>query len=167
MDAPPSQIMPKKLKKDKLEKKSKKEKKTKRKRSGDNSIVTESESKQNNSISLCLLYQYIEPPWTMEEHEKALNFMKESGEKFNIGGRMRVATEGINCTLTGSYENIRNWTSNLVKWSPNEFSKTEFKYTDNLPMGQAFPNLKVCVCVHEVLWFVLRPRRVIMIHVRN
>mmetsp|Transcript_6609 Transcript_6609/g.9663 ORF Transcript_6609/g.9663 Transcript_6609/m.9663 type:complete len:509 (-) Transcript_6609:28-1554(-) len=147
MDDLPSKTV-KKSKKEKKEKKSKKEKKNKRKRA-DDSVIAEVEN-QKDSISLCLFYQYIEPPWNTEEHEKALKFMKESGEKFNIGGRMRVATEGINCTITGSYENVRKWTDNLVRWSPGEFGKTEFKFTDNLPMGQAFPNLKAFEVVEIV-----------------
>ena len=67
---------------------------------------------------------------------------------------MRVAREGLNCTLTGSYDGIRAWCSALRKFDggrstidPNtglkvtEFANTEFKLTDDLPLKQRFSKL--------------------------
>jgi len=67
---------------------------------------------------------------------------------------MRVAREGLNCTLTGSYDGIRAWCAALRKFDggrstidPNtglkvtEFANTEFKLTDDLPPKQRFSKL--------------------------
>jgi len=166
-----------KIKKHKKEKKSKKEKKEKkgskkRKRDEQKCPVTSATtehvpltSKENKSdngkklmkiidgnetISLCLFYQYVEPAWNEEEFESALKYCQTSGDKLGITGRMRVGREGLNCTITGSYDTLRAWTEALVNWRPENFSKTEFKFTDGLPMGQRFPNLKAFEVVEIV-----------------
>ena len=69
-------------------------------------------------------------------------FVEEAGQKHGITGRMRVAREGLNCTLTGSYHGIRAWCRELRTFGDrDEFKKTEFKITDHLPRGQLFPKL--------------------------
>ena len=67
---------------------------------------------------------------------------------------MRVAREGLNCTLTGSSHGIRSWCTDLRKYDGGrskinpetnekvtEFASTEFKLTDDLPLKQRFPKL--------------------------
>jgi len=67
---------------------------------------------------------------------------------------MRVAREGLNCTLTGSHDGIRAWCAALREYDGGrskvdevmgervtEFAKTEFKLTDDLPPKQKFPKL--------------------------
>ena len=55
-------------------------------------------------------------------------------------GRARIAREGANCTLTGSYSDLRRFIDQLKAFSPF-FEKTEFKFTDGLPEGQRFKSL--------------------------
>eukprot|EP00804_Cyclotella_cryptica_P022233 CCRYP_017941-RC/>CCRYP_017941-RC protein AED:0.12 eAED:0.12 QI:0/0.66/0.5/1/0.66/0.5/4/1216/378 len=103
------------------------------------------------TITLLLFYQYVEPPWDEAQFQNALSFPEE---KHNLTGRMRVAREGLNCTLTGSPEGIRQWCADLRgfdggrgKIDPDtgekvtEFARTEFKLTDDLPLKQKFPKL--------------------------
>ena len=66
--------------------------------------------------------------------------MQTIGHKFSITGRMRVAHEGLNCTLTGSHLNIRLWCKSLRGFG-EYFRNTEFKLTDDLPLKHAFPKL--------------------------
>ena len=107
-----------------------------------------------NNITLLLFYQYVEPPWDDTQFQTALKYVTHQGEKNNITGRMRVAREGLNCTLTGSYDGIRNWCAALRKFDGGrskidpvtgekitEFANTEFKLTDDLPPKQRFPKL--------------------------
>jgi hypothetical protein len=107
-----------------------------------------------NTITLLLFYQYVEPPWDETQFAAALKFVTKAGEKHNLTGRMRVAREGLNCTLTGSPERIRGWCADLRsfdggrgKVDPStgetitEFANTEFKLTDDLPAKQRFPKL--------------------------
>ena len=108
----------------------------------------------NNNITLLLFYQYVEPPWDEVQFQNALTFVTAQGNKHSITGRMRVAREGLNCTLTGSYDDIRNWCAALRQFDGGrstidpisgnkvtEFSNTEFKLTDDLPPKQRFPKL--------------------------
>ena len=109
---------------------------------------------KTDNITLLLFYQYVEPPWDEDQFQKALQYVTTHGEKNGITGRMRVAREGLNCTLTGSYDGIRAWCAALRKFDggrstidPNtglkvtEFANTEFKLTDDLPLKQRFPKL--------------------------
>ena len=114
----------------------------------------ETSSKDDNSITLLLFYQYVEPPWDEAQFQNALTFVTTQGNKHGITGRMRVAREGLNCTLTGSYDGIRSWCTALRNFDggrstidpisgnkQTEFSNTEFKLTDDLPPKQRFPKL--------------------------
>jgi len=107
-----------------------------------------------DGVTLLLFYQYVEPPWTPAQHQKALTWAQESGDHLGLGGRMRIAREGFNCTLTGTYDNIRKWCKELRAFCPEFFSETEFKLTDNLPQGQMFPKLH-CFPVEELVHYGL------------
>ena len=108
------------------------------------------DNNEKNNVSLCLFYQYVEPVWSEEEFEEALKYCQACGDELNVTGRMRVAREGLNCTITGDYHNLRKWTEKMIEWKPEVFGKTDFKFTDNLPSGQRFPNLKVFEVVEIV-----------------
>ncbi len=107
-----------------------------------------------NNITLLLFYQYVEPCWDDEQFQVAFKFVTDQGNKYGLTGRMRVAKEGLNCTLTGSPDSIRNWCAALRTFDGGrskvdkdtgekitEFAKTEFKLTDDLPPKQRFPKL--------------------------
>lgn len=99
-------------------------------------------SSQGNSTTLLLFYQYIEPVLDEDSFKDLLHHVQSTGEAHGITGRMRVAHEGLNCTLTGSYEGVRAWCKSLRSYGNGKYFKdTEFKLTDNLPNGQAFPRL--------------------------
>jgi len=97
---------------------------------------------KDHTTSLLLFYQYIDPQWSDSLFKKVLAFVEGMGKKYNITGRMRVAYEGLNCTLTGTYSNLRRWCRALREYEDGKyFSKTEFKITDHLPKHQCFPKL--------------------------
>jgi hypothetical protein len=116
---------------------------------------TDSSSKpptENNNITLLLFYQYVEPPWSETQFQTAFAFVTSRGKTHNLTGRMRVSREGLNCTLTGSHDGIRQWCADLRAFDGGrgkivegkkitEFSQTEFKLTDDLPSKQRFPKL--------------------------
>ena len=70
-----------------------------------------------DAVTLCLFYQYVEPMWTKTQHKKARSFVIGLGAKLNITGRGRCAAEGLNCTLTGSPENMRKFCQGLRAWN--------------------------------------------------
>jgi len=97
---------------------------------------------QQSSTTLLLFYQYIEPVLDEDAYQAVWHHVQAAGEANAITGRMRVAHEGLNCTLTGSYDGIRSWCKALREFEDGKyFGETEFKLTDNLPNGQAFPKL--------------------------
>ena len=103
-----------------------------------------------SGVTLLLFYQYVEPPWTNNEYQEALKYAEKSASSFQLTGRMRVAKEGFNCTLTGSFYNVRKWCIQLRQFSKPHFQNTEFKLTDHLPERQAFPKLN-CFHVQELV----------------
>lgn len=105
---------------------------------------------KDDGVSLLLFYQYVEPPWTPAQHRSAIAWAKETGNRLGLGGRMRIAREGFNCTLTGTYDAARSWCKELRDFCPEFFSSTEFKITDYLPKKQMFTKLH-CFSVDELV----------------
>jgi predicted sulfurtransferase len=96
-----------------------------------------------NDLSLLLFYQYVEPAWPNDVYKAALKHVEQLGHDNNVMGRMRVAKEGLNCTLTGQREGIFGFCQALRDWKPAAFGTTEFKVTHHLPDSQKFGNLKI------------------------
>mmetsp|Transcript_31034 Transcript_31034/g.35665 ORF Transcript_31034/g.35665 Transcript_31034/m.35665 type:complete len:562 (-) Transcript_31034:80-1765(-) len=118
----------------------------------------------SRGCTLLLFYQYIEPMLDENSVQDLFNHVQSTGDKYTITGRARVACEGLNCTLTGSYDNIRNWCKSLRSYcNEKHFSETEFKLTDHLPPGQAFPRLHV-FRVEEIVNYGLAGKRAPSIH---
>ena len=80
---------------------------------GDSKADDGDEDPGKGLTTLCLFYQYVEPLWDVATYHTAKAFVEEAGQKHGITGRMRVAREGLNCTLTGSYHGIRAWCREL------------------------------------------------------
>ncbi|KAJ3272578.1 hypothetical protein HDV01_005421 [Terramyces sp. JEL0728] len=96
-----------------------------------------------SGITLLLFYAYVEPEWTPEEHQEALKWAEKVGTKHEMTGRLRIAKEGFNGTMTGPSNQLRLFCQAMREWKPKIFAQTDFKLTDDLPKGQAFPALKV------------------------
>jgi predicted sulfurtransferase len=94
--------------------------------------------------SILLFYQYKEPMWTESEFHKVLKKFLALGNQHEITGRGRIATEGVNCTLTGASPNIRAFCRALREQLDTElFRETDFKITDNVPKSQLFKSLSM------------------------
>ena len=108
-------------------------------------------------VTLLLFYQYVEPPWDESQFRNAYEYATNEAAGRCITGRMRIAREGMNCTLTGSPGDVRGWCGAMRSFDGGrsgaidaasgtagrrtEFADTEFKLTDGLPPGQRFPKL--------------------------
>ena len=110
--------------------------------------------KEGMQVTLLLFYQYQEPPWSEKEYKFALQHAQYLGEQAGITGRMRVAKEGFNCTLTGSRDAILTFCHSLRAWKADLFRPTEFKLTNHLPTAQAFKDLKI-IPVQELVHYGL------------
>jgi hypothetical protein len=106
-------------------------------------------------VTLLLFYQYVEPPWDESQFRNAYEYASNEATSRGITGRMRIAREGMNCTLTGSPGDVRGWCGAMRSFDGGrskiidaisgtrrtEFADTEFKLTDDLPPRQRFPKL--------------------------
>jgi predicted sulfurtransferase len=96
-----------------------------------------------HSVSLLLFYQYVEPPWTDSIYKRVKEEVYQIGTTSGVSGRMRVAKEGLNCTLTGTADAVRQFCHTLRTWKPEHFNETEFKLTHHLVDKHKFNGLKV------------------------
>lgn len=91
-------------------------------------------------IKILLFYKYLDVqyPQKLAKEQRALC------ESLNLKGRIIVATEGINATLSGSIENIDTY---LVAMRQNpDFADIDFKESlENCTEADAFPRLSVKV----------------------
>ena len=92
--------------------------------------------------TILLMYQYKEPVWTTQEHKKALKKIIELGQKHRIAGRGRVAPEGVNFTLSGMPQDVRDFCYSLREWD-QLFLETDFKLTDWIPGNKLFKSLSI------------------------
>ncbi|KAI8893618.1 Rhodanese-like domain-containing protein [Globomyces pollinis-pini] len=112
--------------------------------------LSEKALKKLTNVSLLLFYAYVEPSWNSKQYNEALEWAKENGEKYEMKGRLRIATEGFNGTITGPSNKMREFCIAMRLWKPEIFGQTDFKITDDLPEGQAFPEFKI-IPVKEIV----------------
>lgn len=100
-----------------------------------------------SGMTLLLFYAYVEPAWSPPQHKATIDWADGVLRSNDCTGRLRVAREGFNGTLTGSYDGIRAFTDAVRGYNNGSFAhmnnKDDFKLTDNLPIKQKFPKLKV------------------------
>lgn len=111
-------------------------------------LESEPDRSKAGPVTLVLFYQYVEPIWTLEKYQQVLKDMDKLGKKLGLTGRMRIAREGLNCTLTASRSKIVEFCQTLRKLP--EFKTTEFKLTNDLPEPQRFPQFKVIEVIELV-----------------
>ena len=90
-----------------------------------------------SSITICLMYQYIEPAWTKKQHKKAMTTITALAKEHTVTGRGRCAPEGLNCTLTATAHNMRNFCYAVRAWNA-VFEGTDFKLSDGEPASALF-----------------------------
>jgi predicted sulfurtransferase len=117
--------------------------------------------------SLLLFYQYTnKKKWTQNQVKLLMTYLSSIAKERNLGGRIRVAQEGVNATLSAvdmPYENgaraceiLRHVAQDLKNFDPDVFtSKTDFKFIDNLSADRHFKELKI-VPVQELVYYGIR-----------
>ena len=108
------------------------------------------------NITLLLFYAYCDPLMTRSQQDKAIMYCTEVLTRNHVTGRLRVAKEGYNATLTGPCDGIRNFTDCLRSYDVHTFGNTDFKYVDNLPEAQKLKGLKVWP-VNEIVTYGFNP----------
>ncbi len=117
--------------------------------------------------SLLLFYQYTtKKKWTRNQVKLLMTYLCDVAKERNLGGRIRVAQEGVNATLSAvdmPYENglsaraiIRFVAQDLKNFDPEVFtSKTDFKFIDNISADRHFKELKI-IPVQELVYYGIR-----------
>jgi len=93
--------------------------------------------------TLLLFYAYVQPPWSPRARAAAVDFAHATLSTHSCTGRLRVALEGFNGTLTGPAKGIRAFCDALRVFSPEHFGSTDYKFVDGLPDNKMFRALKV------------------------
>jgi predicted sulfurtransferase len=94
-------------------------------------------------VSLLLFYAYVVPAWTPSQRGAAVDFCKRALSSRGCAGRLRVALEGFNGTLSGSAAGLRGFCDALREYDRASFGGVDFKLVDGLPANKAFRELKV------------------------
>lgn len=93
--------------------------------------------------TILLFYAYCEPQMTRSAQDQMISDCHGCLSRLGITGRLRVAREGFNATLTGPTPAIRDFTAFLRKADPRTFGETDFKYVDGQTANKRLKDLKV------------------------
>jgi predicted sulfurtransferase len=113
------------------------------------------------TASLLLFYQYFVPQWPMSRVDLLMAYLIRMAEtsRTNLGGRIRVAKEGVNVTLSAvddmhstAAATLRHFALDLKRFDPEAFSKTGFKYVDFAKADRHFKDLKLFP-VQEIVYY--------------
>ena len=117
---------------------------------------------ETETCSLLLFYHYIDVPLTEKGRDSLKAFLESMSASAGVGGRLRVAQEGLNCTVSGSRDGVRDFSRRLSSWRCDDYdgnngdcpfgSGVDFKYVDDLPPDRAFKDLKV-LPVKELVFY--------------
>jgi UPF0176 acylphosphatase like domain len=120
----------------------------------------------NPRASLALFYQYHNNKschWDKQQLELLMTYLQTIAQRRNIGGRIRVAPEGVNATLsavdtaatdgsrTTAQSTLRHLALDLQRFDPI-FKNTDFKFIDDLSPDRHFKELKI-LPVQELVFY--------------
>ncbi len=110
--------------------------------------------------SLLLFYHYVKPEMSKGKARHLSEFLQGVCGELNLGGRLRVAPEGLNCTISGTRESLREFSERLVRWPDDKGpfggdgpdDAPDFKYIDDLPSDRHFKDCKI-LPVNELVFY--------------
>jgi predicted sulfurtransferase len=120
----------------------------------------------NPKSSLVLFYQYTTSadssatvPWDRSQLQLLITYLTKIARRRNLGGRIRVASEGVNATISAvdtqqysAQETLRHFAKDLQRWDPQVFHNTDFKCFDYLPADRHFKEFKI-MPVQELVFY--------------
>eukprot|EP00546_Thalassionema_frauenfeldii_P017596 CAMPEP_0178897452 /NCGR_PEP_ID=MMETSP0786-20121207/1756_1 /TAXON_ID=186022 /ORGANISM="Thalassionema frauenfeldii, Strain CCMP 1798" /LENGTH=560 /DNA_ID=CAMNT_0020568007 /DNA_START=33 /DNA_END=1715 /DNA_ORIENTATION=+ len=120
--------------------------------------------KTSAKSSLVLFYQYAKDPWSDSKVRQLVSYLTEIAGVRTIAGRIRVASEGVNATLSSvDHENIsakmtlRHVCRDLQNFDPKVFACTDFKFLDDLSPDRHFKDFKI-LPVQELVYYGWSPK---------
>jgi len=73
--------------------------------------------------SLLLFYHYVNPLISEVRKAHLQKFLGEVTCDLGLGGRLRVAREGLNCTISGSKKGVREFAERLKDWGKDSLKE--------------------------------------------
>ena len=127
---------------------------------------------KNPRSSLVLFYQYTTSngdddksrgntakTWDRRQLQILITYLSMIARHRNIGGRIRVAPEGVNATLSAvdtqrcsAKAALRHLAEDLRRFDQRVFSRTDFKFLDDLPADRHFKEIKI-LPVQELVFY--------------
>ncbi|KAL3923718.1 MAG: hypothetical protein SGILL_001496 [Bacillariaceae sp.] len=134
---------------------------------GHGDVIQEDDVRVDNpKSSLVLFYQYTTSadstataPWDRWQLQLLMAFLAKIARQRHLGGRIRVAPEGVNATISAvdtkectAQETIRHFAEDLRHFDEKVFCNTDFKYFDDLPADRHFKEFKI-LPVQELVFY--------------
>lgn len=121
---------------------------------------------ENPNASLVLFYQYSSAAagkqWSQHQVKLLMTYLATVARQRHLGGRIRVATEGVNATISAvdmpnvtAKETLRHFAQDLKNFDPVVFASTDFKYIDDLPADRHFKELRI-IPVQELVFYDIK-----------
>lgn len=115
----------------------------------------------SRKASLVLFYQYVSPPWSEARVDHLTTYLTQIFKNRCIGGRVRVAPEGVNATISSlddkgvdSLETLHHFANDLRHLDHIAFKETQFKFISQLDANRHFVDLKI-LPVKELVFYGL------------
>jgi predicted sulfurtransferase len=110
--------------------------------------------------SILLFYQYASPSWPESKVSQLILYLTKVAEKRILGGRIRIAPEGVNATVSSvdgedyasARETLRHFCLDLQRFDPHVFKDTDFKFIDDVQPDRHFKDLKL-LPVKELVFY--------------
>lgn len=113
-----------------------------------------------HKASIVLFYQYVNPTWPESYLSTFISYLCQIAEHRCLGGRIRVAREGVNATLSSrdtdtntARQTLRHFARDLQGYHA-VFESTDFKFIDDLAGDRHFKDFKVFP-VQELVFYGL------------
>jgi predicted sulfurtransferase len=115
----------------------------------------------SRKAALVLFYQYVSPAWSESRVDHLTTYLTHIFKHRCIGGRVRVAPEGVNATISSiddngvdSLQTLHHFANDLKHFDQVAFQETHFKFISNLDANRHFVDLKI-LPVKELVFYGL------------
>ena len=97
--------------------------------------------------------------WDRQKLQRIITLLSKVARHRNLGGRIRIAPEGVNATVSAvdtskcsAKAALRHFAEDLKRFDLRVFQKTDFKYFDSLPADRHFKECKI-LPVQELVFY--------------
>jgi predicted sulfurtransferase len=115
------------------------------------------DKKTTARASLLLFYQYAS--WSESKADQLMAYLAKIAETRTLGGRVRVAPEGLNATISSvdcdeisSQRSLRHFCEDLRQFDPEVFAATDFKFSEDISPDRHFKDFKL-LPVKELVFY--------------